>query len=514
MLLLGGAVLLFGGVVLIVRQPFYGLLLFLCLRHLVPVGLVSEYDTFQQLLLGFPLWISLTAVLMEKFTFRTERARAYVVTPPSFRWTAFLFAFSIFVSSIAIIFDFENFFNFRVMSELGHVNRATYAIVLNAFLFSLLIFWLTDTRIKLKQLFYCFVFIGVVLAIGGFLQYAGVIQLNPEIQPESEMGRLTTYTGISATATGERLMIIGVITMLLVPGATGTEFGLLFAAASITLFAMILSFTRIAFIAFAGSLSLFLLFNLKRARVVFGVLPVLASIAWAAQYLGIVELARGSARLSDSRFYYATVYDLRVPRWLVAFEVFKQKWLVGHGLGSSKEIVGSQLPAGMAHLYGSLHNAYVSWIVDTGVIGLVALLALYLVTLRNLHVARRVAVALRDPQLLGFSNALWCAFLGGSLLYMSESDPVFDIFFGFFFALSFVLRKLVCDEQRTLVAAEGYSGDAGLVARRATHHPVGTIARPVGIERNSSGTLARVPYRATVLSSFPRRVSAFRRVRL
>ncbi|MFC1816929.1 hypothetical protein ACFL0M_13575, partial [Thermodesulfobacteriota bacterium] len=112
----------------------------------------------------------------------------------------------------------------------------------------------------------------------------------------------------------------------------------------------------------------------------------------------------------------------------------------GYGLGSSKEVL-TKFSNG--YWKSSAHNFYISWVTDTGIIGLIAMLLLYFYTTKNLFLVRKKAMKLKNEELFIYSNMLLASFWGATVIFCANSFYAMDTVFFFFFSLSFVLLRLI-----------------------------------------------------------------------
>lgn len=438
-------------VVALIKDPFWGLPLFLALRLLAPV---LENNTLAQVGFGLVLWTTAGIIAAERRIFRTPRFADSFRLPPRFIGPLALLTIAVLIPSLPRMLDFETFLSLKVVEGETHVNREMYMILANAVLLATLIVRLLDNERKVRRLIDCYIVIGFALAAGGFLTYLGYVQPpTPESDPAV---RLRTFTGISSAATGERLMVPTSLSLLLLGSTRGVPRLALLVVAAVNLSAMLLSATRAAYVGCAVALVVAAALNARRhfwkTLIVVGIAAIIVTAA-ASNWETIDTHARtvvGNERLTSGEHYLYSIFELRAQRWSVALEAIAGSWVVGYGLGSSKEVVGVRLPESLGFVYGSLHNLYLGWLVDTGVLGGLALLVLVGVTTRNFYVASVKA----SGRLGAYSRSLLATFWGGASMYLVDSDPVFDVLFLAFFGLSFAVL-------RASEHADGTAGDRG-----------------------------------------------------
>jgi len=438
----------------IAAEPFYGVVVFLFTRHLVPIGLggALRNTTFQQLIYLAVLLAAFLAVFMANGKARELGRPAIPTSVPSsyVRVMAFIFA-AVLISSLPRMVDYQNFFSLRVMTGMAHVNREVYMFFLNGVLLSMLVVMLTDSRDKLRLVLWTGVVIGLVIAAEGFLQYFGILVVTPNQKffYVNEL-RLTALTGYSAGITAERMLPPLCFAIALFMVERGGKAAALFMAACVLFVAIVLTYTRAVYIAAAVALAIFFILSVRlrdikkiAARLVPALLATGVVLPLAIKYFGVIEHFESTGRLGgELTLFGGHSLLVRIMRWILVKEAIVDRPIFGYGLGSSKEALGMYATGAFSDLYSSAHNFYLSWTVDTGMVGAAALLTLFIFTGKNLLAARKAAARKGDGDMFIFSNVLFAAFFGGSVMYTVNSDYVFDIFYFLFFALSHVALRL------------------------------------------------------------------------
>lgn len=437
----------------VAAEPFYGIVAFLVMRHLVPIGLegLIRNTTFQQLIYTAVLELTFLALFMHNMKARHLNQAAIPTELPSnyVKVVAFMFS-AVLISSLPRIIDYENFFSTRIMTGMEHVNREVYIFFLNGVLLSLLVVVLTDSIDKLRLILWTGVVIGLFIAAEGFLQFFGilVVTTNQEFFYVNEL-RLTALTGYSPGTTAERMLPPLCFALALVLVERGRRAIFLFFASAILFVAIVLTYTRAVYIAMAVSLAMFFLLSAKSieirrivGKLVAALFVLAVGLMVAVKTLGVVEHFENSGRLGGLTLFGGHSLLVRIMRWVLLKDAIMERPISGYGLGSSKEVLGMYAKGAFSDLYSSVHNFYLSWTVDTGLIGGAALLTLFFFTGKNLLTARKVSAVRADQTVFIFSNVLFASFFGGSMMYIVNSDYAFDIFYFLFFALSHVALRL------------------------------------------------------------------------
>ena len=499
---------------LILKDPFYGILIFLFVRHLVPESFL-RYGSVLHLLYGLML-VAVLVVTLTRYRKASGGQYYFPDLPSAFKLTLMGFVIVIFISSWQHIFDFRHFFSTELLAGWGHVQRWVYVVLFNAFLVAILTVWLTDSMEKFKLLVWSVIVIGLSMSMEGLIfisglmpAYVGKVMVYEVTNPEY---RLMSLQGISSCATAHRLLVPLFFAFYLLVASKGRHTKWIFIVACVISLALVLTYTRIAYAAAVLGLAYLVILTFRQvgARTVLPFICIMVAVGFSilefnfskemqgARFVGQftkkpeaintavakgpeVAVAEGPAtatvkgdgdtfRTQDGRIQVAKgpeVQDVgaeKLPgwmrhfglttkwvRWQLIIEAFKDKPVKGWGIGTAKEVlgkygglfeegptVGPKLPL---EFYSSLHNLYLKWLVETGVLGWIPLLALFFLTAKNLYTVRRDALAADNTELGLYSSMLLGTFFCVSPIYFITSDYDFERFFFLFFALSFVCKS-------------------------------------------------------------------------
>jgi len=442
----------------IIKNPFYGILVFYLARHLLPIGLFKY---------GSMLQSSYTLILALIFfsVYYKNRIKREPFSGPmtqelsiSFKVVLFIMVSAVFISSLPRVLDYEMFFNPKVMSGFGRVQREPYFFFFNGILISILVVWLVNSERKLTIFFWTLIVIGICLAVQGFLQYYGLVLITPnqELFYFYER-RLTAATGHSAGATAERIMpaLCLVLSFLLVEKGKKVLTAFLISAFLIT--AILLTYTRAVYVGVACALIVFCLLSISRdmlaqrkTRILLLCLAVFLAIVIAVEQFGLIDHFTSSAR-THNHPYGGSSLRLRIGRWVLLVEPFFENPIFGYGLGSSKEILGVYAVGVYSRLYSSVHSFYVSWLIDNGVIGFFAITVLYIASIKNLMKARSISKRGHNLRLFIYANIILSTFCGVSVQYLANSEYGLDIWMFLYFSLSHVALRLSRTERNKAI---------------------------------------------------------------
>lgn len=91
-----------------------------------------------------------------------------------------------------------------------------------------------------------------------------------------------------------------------------------------------------------------------------------------------------------------TALGFRVAMWQIGLDAFREMPLFGHGVGATSRLIkqGFHDQFGMNKGFGHFHNGFLTALVEAGIVGAVALAAIFVVAARNAATVLRISV---DP---------------------------------------------------------------------------------------------------------------------
>ena len=139
-----------------------------------------------------------------------------------------------------------------------------------------------------------------------------------------------------------------------------------------------------------------------------------------------------------------TLENFRVELWSNTLLVISDFPFTGVGLGAFQEVALLFYPLNVPpdFYFGHAHNFWLQAAIDFGIPGLVAILAIYLVSVVQLHYLWRRSVALATP---GLVTGLVGSLVAQSIFGLTDSIPMgstANLFFWMFFASSLPLATL------------------------------------------------------------------------
>ncbi len=148
----------------------------------------------------------------------------------------------------------------------------------------------------------------------------------------------------------------------------------------------------------------------------------------------------------------------RIPLMLTAINMFKANWLLGVGANNYFFHIQQYLPVRLSGTWQyTVHNEYLQWAAETGLLGFLLYYTLVLVMMRKLW---RLTVS-ADPWIFMASLGFFTAVLG-SLLYRMSSPYFFQPLYSEFCAILGITYLLGVLEKRRLsgasTAAQSFSG--------------------------------------------------------
>ena len=429
---------------------FYILLLFFFLKHIVPVTII-RYGSVLQFMYSLILFSAFTlSVIKCKLMGRRKNYNL----PASFKNILILFIVVTIITSSHKILDYKSFFNPKVMEGPEHVKREVYLFLFNGIILAILLCRFIDNKKKMDILIYSLIAIGAILSIEGFLNYYGIVsafteQFEEDLQREN---RLTAMTGYSSGVTGERLMILLVLSMGMILIEKRKK-QWLFAAISLMIFiAMILTYTRSAYVGFIFAFFSLVSLSLRRVLlkrnskkvILFTIFPLITMGMILVLPFGFIEHITTVGRLRINLLgEMGGSLEARLIRWKLISGSIQNNLLIGTGIGTSKEILGTIAEGPFRIYYSSVHNFYISWFTETGIIGAIPLLLLYYYTFKNFFAVRKQALFNMDIKMFIYSNMFIAAFLGATIMYNFNTDYAFDTLFFPFLSISYILRRFI-----------------------------------------------------------------------
>ncbi len=167
------------------------------------------------------------------------------------------------------------------------------------------------------------------------------------------------------------------------------------------------------------------------------------------------------------RFVTGTWGQDRIPLMLTAINMFKANWLFGVGANNYFFHIQQYLPVRLSGTWQyAVHNEYLQWAAETGLLGLLLYYTLVLVMMRKLW---KLTVS-PDPWIFMASLGLFAAVLG-SLPYRMTSPYFFQPLYTEFCAILAVTYLLGVLEERRLAGASTAAPLTGGSRMKRIHAP-------------------------------------------
>src|SRR3990167_1695173 len=269
---------------IILKDPFYGILIFLFVRHLVPESFL-RYGSVLHLLYGLML-VAVLVVTLTRYRKASGGQYYFPDLPSAFKLTLMGFVIVIFISSWQHIFDFRHFFSTELLAGWGHVQRWVYVVLFNAFLVAILTVWLTDSMEKFKLLVWSVIVIGLSMSMEGLIfisglmpAYVGKVMVYEVTNPEY---RLMSLQGISSCATAHRLLVPLFFAFYLLVASKGRHTKWIFIVACVISLALVLTYTRIAYAAAVLGLAYLVILTFRQvgARTVLPFICIMVAVGF------------------------------------------------------------------------------------------------------------------------------------------------------------------------------------------------------------------------------------------
>lgn len=199
--------------------------------------------------------------------------------------------------------------------------------------------------------------------------------------------------------------------------------------AATTLAALVFTFTRGAWMALFAALVVMAIFFDKRL--------LLLILLAAAAAMFVPQIQRRVLELFTPLYWFKSAQDGRIARWMRAYDIIRHNPLFGAGLG---HFGGAVAARNFSSIYAD--NYYAKTLGEMGILGLTAMLTLFITMMRNLY--KRIFQPLRAhrdwPLLLGMFTGLLALLVQCAVENVFEV-PAMNFMFWFFATLLVILTR-------------------------------------------------------------------------
>lgn len=198
---------------------------------------------------------------------------------------------------------------------------------------------------------------------------------------------------------------------------TGLKISVLLISFSIIFSGLLVSFSRSAWLAFAGGLVIYTVLQLsKKQNVLPSVKLSLTGLLIASTFfLFYSELF--TTRISNETRLENTSVEERVEGYKVYSGILRNNWLTGSGMGNYVFEMSHQSPGQPAYIYQPIHNTWLLLFAEIGILGLVLLIYLFR-SRKNFWTDLSVSVLVAVVIIGLFDHYLWSIHAGVVLLYL------------------------------------------------------------------------------------------------
>ncbi|WP_299177062.1 PglL family O-oligosaccharyltransferase [uncultured Neptuniibacter sp.] len=264
------------------------------------------------------------------------------------------------------------------------------SVIIGGYLFFIALFQFRLTSRHVERSLYIILASGIILATYGCIQIViggqniGFVPISPNHIPVGIFQQINLQASAMAT--------LLVLVYYLVSRPTVRSMGwivqlTLLIAATVASYMIAISGSRVGLL--GASLGLFILFlgrwKLFQHAKKLLILVIIATIAGG--LLGSSGLAKTSAKFD--RAIGGVEADIRWKVYSISWELFTEKPLIGHGLGSFQKVfqdkraekqVNNELSLGNAPRFSHPHNEFIHWLVEGGLLSVIGVIAAIIIT--------------------------------------------------------------------------------------------------------------------------------------
>lgn len=352
--------------------------------------------------------------------------------------------------AIAIFFIIGIFSTLRVQKDFSDILSYSFFFQIQFICFSVFLYFVVNTHISslemIKKIIMTIVVIGVYGAIEGLVYY----KLNPL---NLEFGELTTaqswgrsdYIELLLTSlpfcyvlilhqhflTKKVLLIIGFVLICVAMITTLQK----------TLFVIFVCFAFYGLYRHAAEISKhFLKYILGYSLSFF----LLVLGFW--KHIYFVSSTTYNAIFSPHLDIYTSTWKGRLAMWRAGLEAFRDNPFFGHGLLMTPSAIVSYTPPDISQYLG-FHNAYLTFLVETGILGFSFYIILILSTLKEIRFCKVKFKKNGNLEMYDFMRAIQVAFIA-QLIYGIPSPSEYFILFWLLIALSSAIHRIVLREEK------------------------------------------------------------------
>ncbi len=365
----------------------YLLFLYVSLRLLFPNQLsIFSYGSVNEVLIGIPLYLIVLSYMASGFKafdniyYSVKKSKLYTVT--------LLFICFSLITGLPHILNIESFFTLNNENTLN-VNRQMYIAYINYLIFAVVLIRVCSLRFNIFITYKIIGICGVIISLQIILNYYGYFMIT-DTQLEGYFNMETRGTTISSSANGTANSLLITIIFLFFVYFNSVKFrdkSIYSILLLICVFSLFLTKSRLCWLAFIFfiilSTILLLIFTKRRlnALLITGALFCFLSIILI--YSDFFNDIATIGRWDRDKYYIGNSGNLRLLRWELVIPAIYDKYIIGYGLGSSKSILGLYATGVFSNVYSSMHNLYLTILVDTGLVGLILFLFSVIIAIRN-----------------------------------------------------------------------------------------------------------------------------------